>query len=91
MIVARWRWARWAACAGRTSSASTPQTGRVAVYQGVPFDIDNSHRLYRLVSRSSVVAASLPRSERAQALFDHKLRSSSDAERILRQLQATEP
>ena len=67
-----------------------PATGRVAVFQGVPFEINNSHRLYRLVSRSSVVAASLPQSER-ERLFDHKLRSSSDAERVLRQLQATEP
>jgi len=56
----------------------------------VPFEINKSHRLYRLVSRSSVVAASLPQSERKR-LFDHKLRSSSDAERVLRQLQATEP
>ncbi len=67
-----------------------PATGRVAVFQGVPFEIDKSHRLYRLVARSSVMASSLPRSER-QHLFDHKLRSSSDAERVLRQLQATEP
>jgi protein phosphatase len=67
-----------------------PATGRVAVFQGVPFEITKSHRLYRLVARSSVMASSLPRSER-QRLFDHKLRSSSDAERVLRQLQATEP
>ncbi len=67
-----------------------PATGRVAVFQGVPFEINKSHRLYRLVSRSSVVASSLPRSERKR-LFDHKLRSSSDAEHVLRQLQATEP
>ena len=43
-----------------------PATGRVAVFQGVPFEINNSHRLYRLVSRSSVVAASLPQ-QRARA------------------------
>jgi PPM family protein phosphatase len=67
-----------------------PATGRVAVFQGVPFELDKGHRLYRLVSRSSVVASSLPRTER-EHLFDHKLRSSSDAERILRQLQSTEP
>jgi serine/threonine protein phosphatase PrpC len=67
-----------------------PATGKVAVYQGVPFDLSNSHHLYRLVTVSSVLASTLPRSERAK-LFDHTLRSSSDANRVLRQLQATEP
>jgi protein phosphatase len=67
-----------------------PNTGKVAVYQGVPFDLDKSHHLYRLVARSSVLASTLPRNERAR-LFDHTLRSSSDANRILRQLQSTEP
>jgi protein phosphatase len=67
-----------------------PNTGKVAVYQGVPFDLDKSHHLYRLVARSSVLASTLPRNERAK-LFDHTLRSSGDANRILRQLQSTEP
>jgi PPM family protein phosphatase len=67
-----------------------PATGKVAVYQGVPFDLSNSHHLYRLVTVSSVLASTLPRSERAK-LFDHTLRSSSDANRVLRQLQANEP
>jgi PPM family protein phosphatase len=67
-----------------------PATGKVAVYQGVPFDIDKTHHLYRLVTVSSVVASTLPRTER-EKLFDHTLRSSSDANRILRQLQSAEP
>jgi serine/threonine protein phosphatase PrpC len=67
-----------------------PDTGRVAVFQGVPFEINKDHHLYRLVSRSSVVATSLPRTER-ERLFDHKLRSSDEANRILRQLQSSEP
>jgi PPM family protein phosphatase len=67
-----------------------PATGKVAVYQGVPFDLSTSHHLYRLVTVSSVLASTLPRSERAK-LFDHTLRSSSDANRVLRRLQATEP
>ncbi len=67
-----------------------PTTGQVAVFQGVPFDLDGSHRLYRLVTRSTVEATALPRSERKH-LFDHTLRSSADAERILRQLQSSEP
>ncbi len=67
-----------------------PKTGEVAVYQGVPFDLDSSHHLYRLVSRSPVLATTLPRKDRVK-LFDHTLRSSSDANRILRQLQSNEP
>jgi PPM family protein phosphatase len=67
-----------------------PATGKVAVYQGVPFDIDGSHHLYRLVARSTVLASTLPRTDRVK-LFDHTLRSSSDANRILRQLQSNEP
>lgn len=67
-----------------------PATGEVAVYQGVPFDLDGQHHLYRIVARSTVAASTLPRAERA-TLFDHTLRSSGDAERILRTLQSTEP
>jgi protein phosphatase len=67
-----------------------PKTGRVAVFQGVPFDLDGSHHLYRIVARSSVEASTLPRTVRS-TLFDHTLRSSSAAERILRQLQTSEP
>ena len=67
-----------------------PATGQVAVFQGVPFELDSSHHLYRLVTRSSVEATALPRTERKR-LFDHTLRSSADAERILRQLQSSEP
>ncbi len=60
------------------------------MFQGVPFELDGSHHLYRLVTRSTVEATALPRTERKQ-LFDHTLRSSADAERILRQLQSSEP
>ncbi|MEO9175720.1 MAG: Stp1/IreP family PP2C-type Ser/Thr phosphatase [Gaiellales bacterium] len=67
-----------------------PKTGEVAVFQGVPFDLDGSHHLYRLVTVSTVNATSLPRTDR-EKLFDHTLRSSGDAERILRQLQSDEP
>jgi serine/threonine protein phosphatase PrpC len=67
-----------------------PATGKVAVYQGVPFDIDSTHHLYRLQTSSSVLATTLPRTERAK-LLDHTLRSASDANRILRQLQTNEP
>jgi serine/threonine protein phosphatase PrpC len=67
-----------------------PKTGQVAVFQGVPFELDGSHHLYRLVTVSTVEVTTLPRSER-EKLLDHTLRSSGAAERILRQLQSTEP
>jgi len=67
-----------------------PATGEVAVFQGVPFELDGSHHLYRLVTVSTVEATTLPRKDR-EKLFDHTLRSSGDAERILRQLQSDEP
>jgi hypothetical protein len=67
-----------------------PASGKVAVYQGVPFEISGSRHLYRLVTLSDVIATTLPRTER-EKLFDHTLRSSDDANRIVRQLQSTEP
>jgi serine/threonine protein phosphatase PrpC len=67
-----------------------PATGQVAVFQGVPYELDGSHHLYRLVATSTVLATELSQKQRAR-LFDHKLRSSDAAEKILRDLQATEP
>jgi protein phosphatase len=67
-----------------------PQTGDVAVFQGVPVELGGGHNLYHLTFRSSVPATMLTAAERRR-LFDHSLRSSSDAERIVRQLQASMP
>jgi protein phosphatase len=52
--------------------------GRVAVYQGVPWDIVGDIRLYHPVFVSNLHAAELTRDERA-ALFDHSLESEQAA------------
>jgi protein phosphatase len=67
-----------------------PATGDVAVFQGVPVELGGGHNLYHLTFRSSVPATMLTAAERRH-LFDHSLRSSGDAERIVRQLQASMP
>ena len=53
-------------------------TGRVAVYQGVPFDLPFGVHLYHVVYESTVSYASLSARQR-QTLFDHTLRSESGA------------
>jgi protein phosphatase len=65
-------------------------TGRVAVFQGVPVELGGGHTLYTLVRRSRVAAASLPQQERRR-LFDHTLRSSDEAARIVDDLERGEP
>lgn len=52
--------------------------GRVAIYQGVPFEIAPKLRLYRFVEASSVPVAALSREQRV-TLFDHELVSTSEA------------
>ena len=52
--------------------------GRVAVYQGVPYDIVGNVKLYRAVYVSDLHAALLRRDERAE-LFDHDLRGEGSA------------
>ena len=58
--------------------------GRVAVYQGLPFDLAAGVSLYRAKYVSTLRAAQLSRRERA-ALFDHNLMTYDDArERVAR-------
>jgi protein phosphatase len=52
--------------------------GRLVVYQGVPWDVTGSVRLYRAVYISPVVAAQLSQPERLR-LFDHDLHSKQVA------------
>jgi protein phosphatase len=52
--------------------------GRIAVYQGVPYDLVGDVRLYHPVYVSRVHAAQLTPAER-RALFDHDLRGESSA------------
>jgi protein phosphatase len=64
---------RWAHFVGATPD------GRLAVYQGVPFEITSNLHLYRSVRVSSLPAAVLSQGERT-ALLDHALLSLDDAQ-----------
>jgi protein phosphatase len=52
--------------------------GRVAIYQGVPWDLGGGIRLYRPVYRSRLISAELSQSER-RSLFNHDLVSYATA------------
>ena len=83
----------WAALIGLRWShfvGVDPATGRVAVYQGVPYDLGGGVKLFSLVHRSRIPAATLPAVRRRQ-LFDHSLRSSESARSLVAQLEQTEP
>ncbi len=83
----------WAALIGLRWShfvGVDPGTGRVAVYQGLPYDLGGGVKLFSLVHRSRVPAATLPATRRRH-LFDHSLRSSESARSVVTQLELTEP
>jgi PPM family protein phosphatase len=63
------------------------RSGHVDIYQGVPFELPFGVRLYHAVYVSPVLYATLDPRERRR-LFDHTLRSESDARRIVRRLEA---
>ncbi len=65
-------------------------TGRVAVYQGVPFDLPFGIHLYHVVYESTVSYASLTARQR-QTLFDHTLRSDSSALSTLHPYEVASP
>jgi protein phosphatase len=67
-----------------------PATGKVAVYQGVPYDLGGGVKLFTLVHVSRVPAATLPASRRKH-LFDHSLRSSESARSLVAKLERSEP
>jgi len=75
---------RWAHFVGASDS------GRVAIYQGVPLDLGAGLRLYRQVDTSPVLVATLSQQERA-ALFDHELVSLGEAQRRVGRIAATRP
>ena len=75
---------RWAHFVGASDS------GRVAVYQGVPLDLGAGLRLYRQVDTSPVLVATLSQEER-EALFDHELVSLGEAQRRVGRIAATRP
>ena len=61
--------------------------GKIAVYQGFPWDIAGSVRLYRLRYESPVLAGELSQPERRK-LFGHDLRSYDAAVRAVKQYEA---
>jgi serine/threonine protein phosphatase PrpC len=67
-----------------------PASGRVAVFAGVPVELGGGHTLYHISYVSTVDASTLPQATRSK-LFNHTLRSNSDAVRIVRTLQAGQP
>ena len=64
---------RWAHFVGADETS-----GHVAVYQGLPIDLFAGVKLYHEVSSTNIAYASLDQATRKQ-LFDHRLRSRSDA------------
>jgi PPM family protein phosphatase len=60
--------------------------GKIAVYQGFPWDIAGSVRLYRLRYESPVLAGELSQAERRK-LFGHDLRSYDAALRAVKQYE----
>jgi hypothetical protein len=61
--------------------------GRVAVYQGLPWDVTRGLKLYRLRYESRLLAVQLSQEERRE-LFDHDLVGYDDALRRVKQYEA---
>ena len=83
----------WAALIGLRWShfvGVDPATGKVAVYQGIPYDLGGGVKLFTLVHVSRIPAATLPAARRKR-LFDHSLRSSESARSLVAKLEQTEP
>jgi protein phosphatase len=70
----------------RSHFVGAEDDGRVAVYQGVPWDIVDGIRLYRAVYVSPMLAAQLRQDERRE-LFDHDLGSKDEAMARVRALE----
>jgi protein phosphatase len=71
----------------RSYFVGTEANGKIAVYQGFPWDIAGSVRLYRLRYESPVLAGELSQSERRR-LFGHDLRSYDAALKAVKQYEA---
>jgi PPM family protein phosphatase len=67
-----------------------PGTGKVAIYQGLPYDLGGGVKLFSIVHLSRIPAATLPAARRRH-LFDHSLRSSESARSLVAKLEQTEP
>ena len=65
-------------------------TGRVEIYQGVPWELFAGIKLYHAVHVTSITYASLDPQTRKE-LFDHRLRSESDAEAEIKRIEEGAP
>ncbi len=65
-------------------------TGRVAIYQGVPVELPFGVHLYHVIYESRVSYVALPPDQRRR-LFDHTLRSESGARHTLRPYEVASP
>ena len=74
-------WGLW-----RSHFVGAEADGRVAVYQGVPWNIVGNVRLYRPVYVSNLLAAQLNQAERRR-LFDHSLRSDDSGRAAVRRYE----
>jgi protein phosphatase len=68
----------------RANFVGSDDSGYVAVYQGVPWDLPFGIHLYREVYTSRLLTAELSEQERRK-LFDHTLRGRSEAQRLIKQ------
>jgi len=71
----------------RSYFVGAQKDGHVAVYQGFPWNIAGSVRLYRVRYESPVLAGQLSQAERRK-LFDHDLRSYGAALRAVKRYEA---
>ncbi len=62
----------------RAHFVGVEESGNVAVYQGLPWDLGFGVKLYRVVYESPLIAANLSQAERRE-LFDHHLQSRDSA------------
>ena len=62
----------------RAHFVGVEESGNVAVYQGLPWDLGFGVKLYRVVYESPLIAANLSQAERRE-LFDHHLQSRDGA------------
>jgi serine/threonine protein phosphatase PrpC len=68
-----------------------PATGRVAVYEGVPFELTADHTLYRKIYTSPTLYAAQLTAKRRHDLFDHELQSRADAVAEVKALEQDQP
>jgi protein phosphatase len=74
-------WGLW-----RSHFVGAEADGHVVVYQGLPWNVVGSVKLYRPVYVSPLLAAQLSQAER-QKLFDHTLRSDGAARAVVRRYE----